>query len=144
MLSSPVCSFCFNLWGFCLFVFRRLVFLLLYPNKAIFFLLLSHNCFFREETDERIIPCQQDLYLGDTQFLIWLKHRLTVLACILLYQSLLFWSHFKEHNGIQSFSMLLQQWGWIWMSFTELQTWFTAAAGLKIHNQMFRCEVSSF
>lgn len=42
ILSSPLCNFSFNLWGFCLFL-KDFFLLLFYPNKAVFFFLLSRN-----------------------------------------------------------------------------------------------------
>lgn len=140
-LSLPVSS-SFQPMHFSSFVCKRFFFCCFLVQIRLFSFSYFHTIvFFREETDERI-SCQQDLYLGDTQFLIWLKHRLMVLACILLYQSLLFWSHFKEQNGIQGSAIVatavrmdLDEFHW------ELQTWFTAAAGLEICNQMFKREV---
>lgn len=70
-----------------------------------------------EDTDERITSCQQVYYLADMQFLIWLKHRLIVVACMLLYQSLPCWSCLQEHNGIQHFSVCCyssgDEFGWL-------------------------------
>lgn len=106
----------------------------LYPNKALFFLLLSHNSFSREERwknsflSARLVPRWHAIpYLVKIQ----------VNGVSLLYQSLLFWScASKSTTGFRASAFVATAERIDLDEFhRELQTWFTAAAGLKIRNK---------
>lgn len=104
----------------CLFV-KGFFFLLLFnPNKVIFFLWLSHNCFFQGRDrwkdyflSARLVAGWHTIpYLVKTQVNgVGLYPALSVTSFLKPFQRA------KWDSGLQH--LLLQQRGWIWTSFTE-------------------------